>query len=318
MFRFGIVCILLLSCVACFPLFVEKISLQGTGYNKVLRFPRQVSLDNYIILTPDLSSLEFEFSVCTWIKFYGAVSTGVKCWLSYATRTTDANDLLLGSHFYFYENKMSSIAGGFDENSWISLCYTWSSSSNRVQLYKNGIRISEQVAEDEARLRPGGTLVIGQDQDSLGGSFDITQSFPGELYGLQMLDRALTPGEVKKIYDAGMCASSTSLPNSVLDWSDFLAAEKHGAVFEAPAGCSKWDVLSQFIGQEITMGTFGLIKHLNTHFDWLQLITVEEERGLGKRPEDIPVFSHWDILVEFRGQKITEGLINHLKTYFAE
>ena len=130
--------------------------------------------------------------------------------------------------------------------------------------YKNGVQISDQIADHAAHLNPGGTLIIGQDQDSLGGGFDRNEAFPGELYGLQILDRALTPGEVKTIYDAGMCASSTPLPDSVLDRSDFLAAERHGAVYEVPAGCSKWDLLGQFIGQEITMGAFGLVYHLST------------------------------------------------------
>ena len=40
-------------------------------------------------------------------------------------------------------------------------------------------------------IRGGGVLVLGQEQDSVGGSFDANQSFIGEMAGVNMWDHVI-------------------------------------------------------------------------------------------------------------------------------
>ena len=137
------------------------------------------------------------------------------------------------------------------EYEWNNVCLSWSSASQRQQLYFNGILVAEEVREDPFQLSLGGTIALGQEQDSIGGGFDLSQSFGGEIYGLQMLDRALSRDEVRAVYDAGLCASSAPLPHTYLGWGDFLGAERRGEVEVVEVGCSVWDLLREFQGVEI-------------------------------------------------------------------
>ncbi len=57
-----------------------------------------------------------------------------------------------------------------------------------------------------------GGVIIGQEQDSLGGSFDINQSFDGTIYEMLLFNRALTSAEINtymnsdNVTDAGLVA----------------------------------------------------------------------------------------------------------------
>jgi hypothetical protein len=55
-------------------------------------------------------------------------------------------------------------------------------------------------------------IVLGQEQDSYGGNFDVSQSFVGEIGDLYMWDSVLSPQEILLVYQG-----STFNPN-VLNW----------------------------------------------------------------------------------------------------
>ena len=59
---------------------------EGSGFNRVLQFPREVSLENYVLLQPDFNDIQEELSVCGWIKFYRTdPDDNHRYWFSYAT-----------------------------------------------------------------------------------------------------------------------------------------------------------------------------------------------------------------------------------------
>lgn len=62
----------------------------------------------------------------------------------------------------------------------------------------------------------------------MGGRFDVTQSFMGELSDLQLWSRVLTPNE---IHSQATCAGH--LIGDVLFWSE-EAVELHGGLAELP------------------------------------------------------------------------------------
>lgn len=65
-------------------------------------------------------------------------------------------------------------------------------------------------------------------KDTLGGGFDATQAFVGELAHFNIWDRKLTPGEV---YNLATC-SSKALSGNVIAW-----AESHIEIY---GGATKW------------------------------------------------------------------------------
>ena len=63
-------------------------------------------------------------------------------------------------------------------------------------------------------IRSGGSLVLGQEQDSDGGSFSDRQNFIGEMTGVNIWNHALKDEEI-------MRTSATRVGN-VFQWSDFV------------------------------------------------------------------------------------------------
>ena len=73
-------------------------------------------------------------------------------------------------------------------------------------------------------IRGGGALVLGQEQDSEGGSFDANQSFIGEMTGVNIWDHVIKDDEIKR-----MSKSCLAGVGNLFQWSDFKAHLK-GAV----------------------------------------------------------------------------------------
>ena len=212
-----------------------------------------MSLENLVLLNPDLAPLQKEFSVCGWFKYYRV--DGNRYWFSYAVPGHNNMLVIKAGSAHFGDVAVTKVDSLEERqiylHEWINECVTWSSASQLVRLYYNGVLAAEDVKDADTRLTPGGTLILGQEQDSVGGGFTINQSFGGEIYGLQMFNRALTTHEVRTVYEAGLCVSSASLPNTYLAWGDFLAGERRGEVEVVEVGCSVWDLLVGFQGVEI-------------------------------------------------------------------
>lgn len=82
-------------------------------------------------------------------------------------------------------------------------------------------------------IRHGGTLVLGQDQDSVGGGFDATQSFQGMLSNVNLWDHVLSPTQIKEMSTS--CLLDEWNAGNVYKWRDFL--RRKGAAFIAPSPC---------------------------------------------------------------------------------
>ena len=71
--------------------------------------------------------------------------------------------------------------GDVFDGKWHAWCAYWDVSGT-VKLYKDGVNVfSGKHHIRGRRLQPGGTWVIGQDQDGIGRGFDATQSYTGEI-----------------------------------------------------------------------------------------------------------------------------------------
>ena len=65
-------------------------------------------------------------------------------------------------------------------------------------------------------IRGGGALVLGQEQDSVGGSFDANQSFIGEMTGVNIWDHVKRDQEIVR-----MSKSCLTGEGNVFKWRDF-------------------------------------------------------------------------------------------------
>ena len=62
----------------------------------------------------------------------------------------------------------------------------------------------------------GGTLILGQEQDSQGGSFDANQSVIGEMAGVNIWDHVINGQEIMR-----MSKSCLTGVGNVFKWRDF-------------------------------------------------------------------------------------------------
>ncbi|CDQ85796.1 unnamed protein product, partial [Oncorhynchus mykiss] len=115
------------------------------------------------------------------------------------------------------------------DGKWHHVCVTWSTRDGEWEAYQDGVkRGSGENLSAWHPIKPGGVFILGQEQDTLGGRFDATQAFMGDISDLQMWANVLTAHD---IYSLASCNSHLS--GDVITWSENLV-ELHGGVTKYP------------------------------------------------------------------------------------
>ena len=68
----------------------------------------------------------------------------------------------------------------------------------------------------------GGTWVLGQDQDYVGGGFDVSQMMLGEMTEVNIWDKVFSYEEIREF----SISCQSKLQGNVKSWNDFLAGVK--------------------------------------------------------------------------------------------
>ncbi|XP_078367115.1 neuronal pentraxin-2-like isoform X2 [Oculina patagonica] len=194
-----------------------------------LLFPRKGTSD--CVITRGMPSLK-AVTVCLWMKTADTGNGGIP--LSYAVPGSD-NELLLldyrNFHFYLggaYSGRTSVSA---NDGKWHHICATWENTAGSWKLFKDGMVAASGKGLAGHVIRGGGALVLGQDQDSVGGSFEASQSFIGEMTGVNIWNHVIKDQEILR-----MSKSCLTGVGNVFQWSDFKAHLK-GSVQIIKASC---------------------------------------------------------------------------------
>ncbi|XP_028280447.1 C-reactive protein-like [Parambassis ranga] len=115
--------------------------------------------------------------------------------------------------------------GGLDykRNMWHSICTTWDSDSGLVQVWFDGRPTIRRFISAGSNIRGSVIIIIGQEQDSHGGGFDVKQSFIGMMSDVHMWDYTLSSCEIQNYVD-----ELNFTPGNVLNWRalDFQIFDK--------------------------------------------------------------------------------------------
>lgn len=127
----------------------------------------------------------------------------------------------------FTEYTVSSVA----DDMWQHWVVIRDGVNNETRLYANGVEDNEspQSLSIGALSIASGGLVIGQDQDNVGGGFDDDQALKGTLDDVRIYDRALSAAEVRQLY------TDPWAPFRRNRVSRFFVGAATGAVFSAAA-----------------------------------------------------------------------------------
>ncbi|XP_062841120.1 neuronal pentraxin-2a [Trichomycterus rosablanca] len=160
----------------------------------------------------------YAFTVCMWLK--SSASPGIGTPFSYGV-PGQANEIVLiewGTNpiELLVNDKVAQLPLSVGDGRWHHICITWTTRDGFWEAYQDGERLGtgENLAPWHP-IKPGGVIILGQEQDIVGGRFDATQAFVGELSHFNMWDRVLRPIDI-----SNMANCSAYMPGNVVPWID--------------------------------------------------------------------------------------------------
>ncbi|MBN2389765.1 MAG: hypothetical protein JXR84_03515 [Anaerolineae bacterium] len=153
--------------------------------------------DDYVVVSPLVSAPSSEATVSFWMRSRDEAKTGTP--LSYAC-SEQTNELLVFNYnnLTIYINGMSVSTGiTATDGLWHHIAVAWRSSDGQIRLYKDGASVYSDTLAAGRMIHPGGALVLGQEQDSVGGGFEVMQAFSGTLDHVCMWNVMLSPVEIE-------------------------------------------------------------------------------------------------------------------------
>uniref|UniRef100_A0A671LD08 Pentraxin family member n=1 Tax=Sinocyclocheilus anshuiensis TaxID=1608454 RepID=A0A671LD08_9TELE len=197
--------------------FVPLSLKMGLGV-KVLLFPTETD-SSYVKLTPEKPLSLSAFTLCMRVA---TELQGEREIILFAYRTQNYDELnvwrekddgrlsfyLSGNGALFYLPPISTFR--------THLCITWDSETGLSAFWVDGHRSSFQLYRKGHSVRPGGTVLLGQDPDNYLGAFEAKQSFVGEITDVKMWDHVLSGSQIKAVYSN----QERSVPKgNVFDWN---------------------------------------------------------------------------------------------------
>ncbi|XP_077075359.1 C-reactive protein-like [Siphateles boraxobius] len=205
--------LLLLFCLLSLTAAAAEVGLGG----KVLLFPTKTN-SSFVKLTPEKPLSLSAFTLCMRVAME---LQGEREIILFAYRTPGYDELnvwrekdgrlsfyLSGNGAFFNLPPLSTFQ--------THLCITWDSAPGLAAFWVDGRRSVFQLYRKGHSVRPGGTVLLGQDPDSDVGSFETEQSFVGEITDVHMWDYDLSGSQIKAVY----ANQEPYVPKgNVIDWN---------------------------------------------------------------------------------------------------
>ncbi|XP_028845628.1 mucosal pentraxin-like [Denticeps clupeoides] len=180
---------------------------------KVFNFPAETKTA-HVTLKPSKENFN-SVSVC--LRYFTDIKRSYSLF-SVATPSHQNEFLLfknknIGQFDYLIRDKGIAFWGHPEEViSWHSICATWDSNTGIGQPWFNGKPGSRKfIYQGDLGGRP--IIVLGQEQDSHGGDFDINQSFFGLTTDVHMWDYVLSTCEIQRFM-----SNINFTPGNIINW----------------------------------------------------------------------------------------------------
>uniref|UniRef100_A0A8C9YRY2 Neuronal pentraxin IIb n=1 Tax=Sander lucioperca TaxID=283035 RepID=A0A8C9YRY2_SANLU len=201
---------------------VDRISELEKGKGKHWLSFKQFKLSlpqrtNYLYgrITKSLPEM-YAFTLCMWIK--SSASPGIGTPFSYGV-PGQANEIVLiewGNNpiELLINDKVAQLPLEVRDGRWHHICISWTTRDGQWDAYQDGGKLGtgDNLAAWHP-IKPGGVIILGQEQDVVGGRFDAGQAFVGELSQVNIWDRILKPVEIQS-----MANCSSYIPGNVISW----------------------------------------------------------------------------------------------------
>ncbi len=151
--------------------------------------------ESYVMVKPFKRFPSTEITVECWLKSDHKAEVGTL--LSYAKATRldfTLYDIRKLAPHVKSEKLNSAIA--YNDGCWHHVAVSWRSSDGGVKVYKDGTLVYVGSLARGQYFEDGGALVLGQDQDSIGGGFSNSEAFQGLLCDLRIWNRVRKADEI--------------------------------------------------------------------------------------------------------------------------
>lgn len=198
----------------------------------VISFPMRTNY-MYGLVRKEITEM-YAFTACLWLK---AKEGGIGTPFSYSV-PGQPNELVLlqGVHNpveLLINDKVAQLPLSLPQDEWQHICVSWTLRDGVWKAYQGGkMKGRGEGLAAWHPIKPGGVLILGQEQDTLGGRFDASQALVGELSQFNLWDRVLKPAEVAAVADC----SSSALGN-IAPWTDHDVDVYGGATKESLDPC---------------------------------------------------------------------------------
>ncbi|RXN21783.1 pentraxin fusion -like protein [Labeo rohita] len=191
---------------------------EGLG-GKMLVFPTK-SDSSYVKLTPKKPLSLSAFTLCMRVA---TELQGDKSIILFTYRTPDVDEINV---WKLTDGRLTLHIQSSEDGAFFSvpplsafqthLCITWDAATGLTAFWVDGRRSLYQLYRTGYSIRPGGTVLLGQDCDNYVGGFDAEQSFVGEVSDVQMWDHVLSGSEIRAVYSN----QESHVPKgNVFDWN---------------------------------------------------------------------------------------------------
>uniref|UniRef100_A0A2K6BGN8 Neuronal pentraxin receptor n=1 Tax=Macaca nemestrina TaxID=9545 RepID=A0A2K6BGN8_MACNE len=170
----------------------------------------------------------YAFTACMWLRSRSS-GTGQGTPFSYSV-PGQANEIVLLEAGHepmelLINDKVAQLPLSLKDNDWHHICVAWTTRDGLWSAYQDGeLQGSGENLAAWHPIKPHGILILGQEQDTLGGRFDATQAFVGDIAQFNLWDHALTPAQV-----LGIANCTAPLLGNILPWEDKLVEAFGGA-----------------------------------------------------------------------------------------
>ncbi|NEQ73034.1 MAG: hypothetical protein F6K23_08060, partial [Okeania sp. SIO2C9] len=156
--------------------------------------------NDYVIINPMPNFPSEAMTVLCWVRSNNQQKEGTV--VSYAKSSAQRYN-----EFQIYNiknitptvnNKWYGTGVAVNDGEWHCVAITWQSSDGEFKVYKDGKEVHSKVISQGNPIATGGALVLGQEQDKLGGGFAGNQAFQGQMAHLRMYNRVLSEEDINE------------------------------------------------------------------------------------------------------------------------
>ncbi|MFC2027083.1 LamG-like jellyroll fold domain-containing protein [Chloroflexota bacterium] len=187
----------------------------GSNHGVVMGGPQWVSgrVNNCL----NLNSTGVQYVIVNPFSGFPSNETTVEFWMrssdpqsgtafSYAVSGSD-NEFIVFNYTNFTIYRGSSRTNpptgiSANDGAWHHIAVSWRGSDGATKIYKDGNPVWNGTLAAGTTITAGGSLVLGQEQDSVGGGFNSSQDFVGLLDEVAVYDEVLDDSEILAIYNS--------------------------------------------------------------------------------------------------------------------